>query len=104
MVQNMGRGTWIAPGGRDGVQGLEVKLAVSGRNIGERTIPVRHHVEPGTRTHFVFEIEAPRTPGTISLRLALRPPRRRWSLRRPGVGLLTTNIAVRNAERGSPVR
>lgn len=103
-VQNTGRGTWIAPGGRDGVQGLEVKLAVSGRNIGARTIPVRHHVEPGTRTHFVFEIEAPRTPGTISLRLALRPPRRRWSLRRPGVELLTTNIAVRNAERGSPVR
>lgn len=103
-VQNTGRDTWIVPGGRDGVQGLEVELAVDGKHTGARTIPVRHHVAPGTRTHFVFEIEAPRTPCTISLRLVLQPHRRRWSLRRAGVELLTANIVVRNAERDSPVR
>jgi predicted aldo/keto reductase-like oxidoreductase len=103
-VQNTGRETWIVPGGSGGVQGLEVELAVHGQHIGARTVPVRHHVEPGTRTHFVFEIEAPRTPCTISLRLLLQPHRRRWSLRKAGVELLTTNIVVRNAERDSPVR
>jgi hypothetical protein len=86
------------------VQGLEVELAVSGKNAGTRTIPVRHHVEPGTRTHFVFEIEAPRTTCTISLKLVLQAHRGRWPLRRAGCELLTANIAVRNAELDATVR
>jgi len=103
-VQNTGRQTWIVPGGGDGVQGLEVELAVDAQPAGAWTIPVRHHVEPGTRTHFVFEIEAPRTPGTISLRLTLQEHRRHWSFRRSGADLLITDIAVRNADLASSVR
>jgi predicted aldo/keto reductase-like oxidoreductase len=103
-VQNTGQDTWIVPGGSDGVRGLEVELAIDGTHVGPHTIPVRHHVEPGTRTHFAFEIEAPRTPGTMSLRLSLRSHGRRWSLRRPGVELLTMNIGVRDGEVDSPVR
>ncbi len=103
-VQNTGQETWVAPGHTDGVQGLEVELAVDGHNTAARAIPVRHHVEPGTRTHFVFEIEAPRTPCTIALRLVLRPYRQGWSLRRAGVTLLTANIAVRSADLDAIVR
>jgi predicted aldo/keto reductase-like oxidoreductase len=103
-VQNTGRETWIVRGGHDGLRGLEVELVVQGQNVAARTIPVRHHVEPGTRTHFVFEIEAPRTPCTLSLRLILQAHHRRWSLRPAGAELLTTNIAVRNAELDSPIR
>ena len=103
-VQNTGRETWVAPGRSDGVQGLEVELSVDAKNAGARTVPVRHHVEPGTRTHFVFEIEAPPTPCTIVLRLILQASRRRWSLRRTGTELLTATIAVRNAELDAIVR
>jgi hypothetical protein len=92
------RQTWIAPEASESVQGLEVELVLQGRQGGGRTIPVRHHVEPGTRTHFVFEIEAPETPGPLSLRLILQVHGRRWSLRRASAELLTTNIAVRNAD------
>jgi len=103
-VQNTGRATWIVPGASDGVQGLEVELAVRGKNVTARTIPVRHHVEPGARTHFAFDIEAPETPCTISLKLTLRAHRPRWALRRASIELLTTTIAVCNAELASPVR
>src|SRR5262249_43350788 len=103
-VQNTGRATWIVPGASDGVQGLEVELAVRGKNVTARTIPVRHHVEPGARTHFAFDIEAPETPCTISLKLTLRAHRPRWALRRARIDLLTTTIAVGNAELASPVR
>jgi predicted aldo/keto reductase-like oxidoreductase len=97
-VQNTGRETWSAPGMRDGVPGLEVELAVGGTNTARRTIPVRHHVEPGTRTHFVFEIEAPAVARAIILRLALRASRGGWAFRRPRVELANVSIAVRTAD------
>jgi len=103
-VQNTGRETWIAPGIGNGVAGLEVDLAVSGRNVAPRAIPVRHHVEPGTRTHFVFEIDAPGASRVMSLRLVLQARRRRWPWRRPGVELVNTSIAVRTADLDATVR
>ena len=83
---------------RDGVPGLEVELAVGGTNTARRTIPLRHSVEPGTRTHFVFEIEAPPVARAITLRLALRASRGGWAFRRPRVELATVRIAVRTAD------
>jgi hypothetical protein len=56
---------------------------------------VRHHVEPGTRTYFIFEIEAPPVARAITLRLALRAPRQRWAFRRPRVELASVRIVVR---------
>jgi predicted aldo/keto reductase-like oxidoreductase len=103
-VQNTGRETWVAPGRRDGVAGVEVELAVSGTNVAARTIPARHHVQPGTRTHFVFEVEAPAAPEAIDLRLVLQPHRRPWPWRRHGVELLRTTIAADTADHDAPVR
>jgi predicted aldo/keto reductase-like oxidoreductase len=97
-VENTGHETWIAPGHSNGVHGLEVELAVSGASVARRAIPVRHHVEPGTRTHFVFEIQAPPASRAVALRLVLRAHRQRWPWRRPGVELVSTNITVRTAD------
>jgi predicted aldo/keto reductase-like oxidoreductase len=92
-VQNVGRDTWRPPRPRDGVPGVE--LAVRATGAPARVIAVRHDVEPGTRTHFAFEIEPPASGGTLSLRLVLRAPRRRF--RRPAIELARARIAVRSA-------
>jgi hypothetical protein len=72
-VENCGTAIWRAPGAQDGVV-LDVELQGAPR----RAIPLRHDVEPGTRTHFAFEVEAPARAGPWRLGLALRAPRRRW--------------------------
>jgi predicted aldo/keto reductase-like oxidoreductase len=75
-VENRGTGIWRAPGAQDGVV-LDVEL----RGAPRCAVPLRHDVEPGTRTHFAFEVEAPAGPGPWRLGLALRAPRRSWFTR-----------------------
>lgn len=38
----------------------------------QQTVALRHEVEPDTRTHFTFEMTAPREPGCYSLQLFLK--------------------------------
>ena len=95
-VQNVGSETWRAPRPRERRPGVGLDVTLAGRPT--RTIPLRHDVEPGTRTHFVFELQAPGRPGRHTLRLVLRSARRRW-LGGDGVELVRTEVAV---DSGSP--
>jgi hypothetical protein len=90
-VQNLGSETWPAPRRRERVPGVLLDVSLSGQP--RLTIPLRHDVEPGTRTHFAFQLEAPARPGRYQLRLALRSPRRRWFARET-VELATVELAV----------
>jgi predicted aldo/keto reductase-like oxidoreductase len=75
-LQNLGSETWVAPRPGEGKPGVLLDVSLRGRP--PLTIALRHDVEPGTRTHFAFELEAPARPGRYPLRLVLRSPRRRW--------------------------
>jgi predicted aldo/keto reductase-like oxidoreductase len=90
-VQNVGAATWLAPRPRERRPGVGLDVWLGDRST--PTIPLRHDVEPGTRTHFAFELEAPARPGRYTLRLVLRAPRRRW-LGRDGIELARAEVAV----------
>ena len=72
-LENSGRETWLAVG--EGAVQKRVVLEVSCAGEVLRHVPVRHNVEPGCRTHFAFEVEAPKHIGTYLLRFALMLPR-----------------------------
>jgi predicted aldo/keto reductase-like oxidoreductase len=90
-VQNVGAQTWTAPRPREGRPGVLLEVSLTGGS--SWTVPLRHDVEPGTRTHFAFEVEAPSRPGRYTLRLILRSPHRRW-LSREAIDLARTEISV----------
>jgi hypothetical protein len=95
-IENTGAETWIGPRARGEVPGVEVELEVHAANLPRRVIALRGYVEPGTRTHFAFEVRAPETGSFLPLRLALRS-RGRW-LMRPLLPLVTETIAVSAAD------
>lgn len=57
-LQNIGSETWKA-------RSVTLDVYIDGTRA--RTVPIRHDVEPGTRTHLVFDIDGP-----CSMRLILR--------------------------------
>ena len=89
-VQNLGSEAWRAHGPRARRPGVRLEAALGGWAC---TTPLRHDVEPGTRTHFVFEVEAPRRPGRYTLRFALVPSRRGW-FSRHAIELGRANVIV----------
>lgn len=60
-VHNEGSHTWISPRSPVSQDGV-VLLVVESGNVVQK-VPLRHDVEPGTRTHFAFEIKAPDRTG-----------------------------------------
>ena len=64
-LHNAGQQTWIesrASGKKGGVA-----LAIFESDKLRQHVPLRHDVEPGARTHFVFELRAPNRPGHYGL-------------------------------------
>ncbi len=72
-VQNVGAETWKAPRPNEGTAGIELDVYMSSALV--TSVPLRHDVEPGTRTHFAFMIDAPDSSGSAELQLLLRAPR-----------------------------
>jgi hypothetical protein len=75
-VHNYGVQTWPAP--RPEAPGKGCALAVFIGKAPPQHVPLRHDVEPGTRTHFAFDFRAPEEPGEHSFRAALVTAKESW--------------------------
>jgi len=64
-LHNAGQQTWIAS--RTSGKNRGVVLAIFESDKLRQNVPLRHDVEPGARTHFVFELSAPNHPGHYQL-------------------------------------
>ncbi|WP_438396827.1 aldo/keto reductase [Caballeronia sp. DA-9] len=67
--ENAGEKKWIPASGWTNGRGLILSARIGGVH---QTVPLRHEVEPHTRTHFTFEIKAPAQPGNHHLEVFLR--------------------------------
>jgi hypothetical protein len=67
--ENAGSRKWLPVSHWTGGNGISLFVRFGGV---QKIVALRHEVEPGTRTHFTFEIEAPAEPGSHSLQLFLK--------------------------------
>ena len=89
---NAGTQTWIASRtfGKNG----GVVLAIFESDKLRQHVPLRHDVEPGARTHFVFELSAPNHPGYYQLGFFLMQYSEAGSLSK-STEILTTTLFVK---------
>jgi predicted aldo/keto reductase-like oxidoreductase len=73
-VENAGPTKWTAPTHWTAGAGIELHAVLGPAT---RTVALRHEVEPGTRTHFAFELTAPQAAGEHAVRFFLRTVGRR---------------------------
>lgn len=67
--ENGGTTNWVPASHWTGGVGLYLCVQVGKR---DQTVVLRHLVEPGTRTHFIFELEAPDEAGDCQIQLFLK--------------------------------
>jgi hypothetical protein len=69
-IENAGRDSWLSFLTQPQATGsLALVVFRNGSRIYK--IPLKHDVGPGQRTHFTFELQAPRRPGRYTLQLSL---------------------------------
>jgi predicted aldo/keto reductase-like oxidoreductase len=95
-VENAGARAWAVPQADGHAPG--VVLAVTAAGTVWQEVPVRHVVEPGARTHFVFSLRAPQRPGEYPLRFTLMTRSSR-ALASEDAAVLTSRLTVPPAAR-----
>jgi hypothetical protein len=70
-LQNDGATPWRPPVASSPAQGSYLRVSSADASHEEMRVPVRHDVEPGTRTHFAFTFRTPLQPGKMVLQFEL---------------------------------
>jgi LPS sulfotransferase NodH len=75
-IDNPGTQAWRFVGNREGTGDIDIVLGTleegTGKTVAEVNLPTPYHLGPGEFERLVFHFDAPDTPGTYLLRLAMR--------------------------------